>query len=158
VMRTTAPMHEGFAGGAFIDTSGGLLGVNTAASIRGLGVVIPASIAWKTAASVLEHGRSKRGYLGIASQSVALPDNHPLGAEHQSALLIGGVTSGSPAAAGGVLLGDVLFEFDGRAVESPEELLDLLIGDRVGRHVNLRVLRGGNVTDLAVTVGERPTR
>ena len=68
VLRTTAPMHDGFAGGAFIDTSGGLLGITTAAAIRGLGVVIPASIAWKTAATVLEHGHSKRGYLGIAGQ------------------------------------------------------------------------------------------
>ena len=51
VLRTTAPMHEGFAGGAFIDTSGALVGVTTAAEIRGLGVVIPASIALPTAAS-----------------------------------------------------------------------------------------------------------
>src|SRR5882672_10514918 len=57
VIRTTAPMHDGFAGGAFIDTSGRIVGIATAASIRGLGVVIPASIAWKTAATVLKHGR-----------------------------------------------------------------------------------------------------
>jgi S1-C subfamily serine protease len=46
VIRTTAPMHDGFAGGAFVDTAGRLLGVATAAAIRGLGVVLPASIAW----------------------------------------------------------------------------------------------------------------
>src|SRR5882762_8549749 len=65
VIRTTAPMHDGFAGGAFVDTSGRAIGIATAAEIRGLGVVIPAAIAWKTAAHVLEHGRSKRGYLGL---------------------------------------------------------------------------------------------
>src|SRR5688572_16734413 len=53
VIRTTAPMHDGFAGGAFLDTAGGLLGVATAAEIRGLGVIIPAAIAWKAAAAVL---------------------------------------------------------------------------------------------------------
>src|SRR5881397_1719435 len=64
VIRTTAPMHDGFAGGAFIDTTGRAIGIATAAEIRGLGVVIPASIAWKTAAALLEHGRVRRGYLG----------------------------------------------------------------------------------------------
>jgi S1-C subfamily serine protease len=74
VLRTTAPMHDGFAGGAFVDTTGALVGVTTATEIRGLGVVIPASIAWPTAAHILEHGRSKRGYLGIAGQTVPLPE------------------------------------------------------------------------------------
>jgi S1-C subfamily serine protease len=156
VLRTTAPMHDGFAGGAFIDTTGGLLGITTAAAIRGLGVVIPASIAWKTAATVLEHGHSKRGYLGIAGQPVPLPDNHGLGEGRMAALLVAGVTSGSPAAAAGVLLGDVLFAFDGHAVESPEDLLDLLVGERVGRQATLRLLRGGTPTDVTIVVGERP--
>jgi S1-C subfamily serine protease len=157
VIRTTAPMHDGFAGGAFLDTSGGLLGVATAAAIRGLAVVIPAAIAWKTASTLLEHGRLKRGYLGIAGQPVALPENQPGANGRDQALLVVGVTAGSPAAAAGVLVGDVLLEFDGQAVRSPEDLLDLLVGDRVGREVTLRVLRGGAPTDVPVTVGERPT-
>src|SRR5580765_1125798 len=74
VIRTTAPMHDGFAGGAFVDTGGGLLGIATSAAIRGLGVIIPASIAWKAAATVLEHGRMTRGYLGVAGQAVQLPE------------------------------------------------------------------------------------
>jgi S1-C subfamily serine protease len=157
VIRTTAPMHDGFSGGAFLDTSGGLIGVTTAAAIRGLAVVIPASIAWKTASTLLEHGQLKRGYLGIAGQPVTLPEAQQGARDQDQALLVVGVTAGSPAAAAGVLVGDVLFEFDGHAVHSPEELLDLLVGDRVGRKVTLRVLRGGAATDVVVTVGERPT-
>jgi S1-C subfamily serine protease len=157
VIRTTAPMHDGFAGGAFLDTAGGLIGISTAAEIRGLGVVIPASIAWKTAATVLEHGQLKRGYLGIAGQPVTLPENQQGAGGREDALLVVAVTSGSPAAAAGVLVGDVLLEFDHHPVESPEELLDLLVGDRVGRQVTLQVLRGGAATELTVTVGERPT-
>jgi serine protease Do len=57
VIRTTAPIHDGFAGGAFVNTAGAVIGVTTAAAIRGLTVVIPAAIAWKTAADVLQHGR-----------------------------------------------------------------------------------------------------
>src|SRR5207245_4615075 len=110
VFRTTAPMHDGFAGGAFLDTTGGLLGIATATEIRGLGVVIPASIAWKTAATVLEHGSLKRGYLGLAGQPVALPENQQGAGGREQALLVVGVTSGSPAAAAGVLSGDVLLD------------------------------------------------
>jgi S1-C subfamily serine protease len=156
VIRTTAPMHDGFAGGAFVDTAGGLLGIATAATIRGLGVIIPTAIAWKTVATVLEHGRMKRGYLGIAGQPVTLPESQR--AEGRTdALLVVGVTDGSPAASAGLLVGDVLVALDGQPLESPQDLMDRLLGAHVGRSVSLRVLRGGTAIDAAVTVGERPT-
>ena len=158
VIRTTAPMHDGFAGGAFLDTTGALIGVATAGEIRGLGVVIPAGIAWQTAATLVAHGGLKRGYLGIAGQPVVLPENQRGPENREEALLVVGVTSGSPAAAAGVLVGDVILDFDGHAVQSPEDLLDLLVGDRVGREVRLRVLRGGISSDVKVTVGERPAQ
>ena len=158
VLRTTAPMHEGFAGGAFVDVEGRLVGITTASEIRGLGVVIPASIALKTAAAVLEHGRLKRGYLGIAGQPVTLPEGQRQDDDNRTALLVVAVTSGSPAAGAGVLVGDVMLAFDGKPVESPEDLLDLLVGDRVGRTVPLRILRGRDSVDLNVTVGERPNQ
>lgn len=157
VIRTTAPMHDGFSGGAFLDTSGGLLGIATAASIRGTGVVIPAPIAWKTAATVLEHGSVKRGYLGIAGQPVALAEAQRGTHQRDEGLLVVGVTNGGPASAAGVIVGDILLDFDGHAIRSPEELLDLLLGDRVGRSIALRILRAGNAMDLTVTVGERPS-
>src|SRR5438552_4141442 len=116
VIRTTAPMHEGFAGGAFLDTSGELIGIATASAIRGLGVVIPAAIAWKTASTVLEHGSLKRGYLGLAGQPVTLPEGQRGPDDNvgrDQALLVVGVTSNSPAASAGVLVGDVVTEFDG---------------------------------------------
>jgi serine protease DegQ len=156
VLRTTAPMHDGFAGGAFVDTSGALLGITTASAIRGLGVVIPASIAWQTAAGVLEHGGLKRGYLGISGQTARLAANQKDAIGRDEALVVVGVPPGSPAAAAGLLVGDVLFELDGHAVGSPEHLLDLLAGYRVGREAALRVLRGGAATDVRVTIGERP--
>jgi len=156
VIRTTAPMHDGFAGGAFLDTSGALLGVATASAIRGLGVVIPADIAWRTAASVLEHGRPRRGYLGLAGQRVELPEAQRRSDGREHALLVVGITSGGPAAQAGVLVGDLLLTFDGAAVSSPEQLLGRLPGDRVGRSVPLTVLRGGAAVELTVIVGERP--
>jgi S1-C subfamily serine protease len=156
VIRTTAPMHDGFAGGAFLDTSGELIGIPTAAAIRGLGVVIPAPIAWKTAATLVQHGSIKRGFLGVAGQPVALSEQQRSVHSREDGLLVVGVTNGGPAATAGLMVGDVVMDFDGRPIHSPEDLLDLLLGDRVGRPVALRVLRGTAAVDLDVTVGERP--
>ncbi|HEX4346868.1 MAG TPA: trypsin-like peptidase domain-containing protein [Vicinamibacterales bacterium] len=155
VIRTTAPMHEGFSGGAFVDTAGGLLGIATTMAIRGTHVVIPASIAWKTASTLLEHGQVRRGYLGIAGQPVRLPEKQRSG-ERGEALLVVGVTPDGPAEAAGVLVGDVLLHVDSHPVESPEDLLDLLTGERIGTSVRLGILRGGVVVEAPVTVGERP--
>jgi S1-C subfamily serine protease len=152
-------MHDGFAGGALLDASGGLLGVATAAEIRGLGVVIPAAIAWKAIAGIFEHGGIRRGYLGVAGQSVSLPDNQrgvQALRDRDEALLVVGLTSDGPAARAGVLVGDIIVAFDEHPIESPEDLLDLLTGDRVGRALSLSVLRAGAETQLIVTVGERP--
>ena len=158
VIRTSAPMHSGFAGGALLDTQGQLIGVATAAEIRGLGVVIPADIAWKAAAALAEHGTTGRGFLGVAGQAARLSDRQRDAQGKSSGLLVVGVSNDSPADTGGILVGDVIIEFDGHPVESPLDLLDLLQGDRIGRASPIKVLRGGAVTDLAVTVGRRPVR
>jgi S1-C subfamily serine protease len=155
VIRTSAPMHEGFAGGAFVGTNGELLGVATAASIRGLGVVIPAAIAWQAAAELLKRRGQKRGYLGIAAQPIRVPDKQRGIAGADEALLIVGVKDGTPAADAGLLVGDVLLSLEGHTLASPDDLFDLLIGDRVGQAATLRVLRGGVPADVKVTVGER---
>jgi len=148
VIRTTAPMHKGFAGGAFADMTGKLMGIATAAAIRGLGVIIPAPIAWKTAAALLEHGRIRRGYLGVAGQPVHLRDD-------QQALLIVDVKTGSPAETGGLRVGDSIVKFDGLPVEEPEDLLDLLSEERVGKPIAITVVRGDSVQDVKVIIGER---
>jgi len=154
IIRTTAPMHDGFAGGAFVDASGALIGITTASTIRGLGVVIPSAIAWKTAQGLLEHGRTKTGFIGIAGQQVQLPEGQRADGREEAVLVIA-VSGDAPAAKAGILVGDVILTFDGQNVTSPEDLLDLLTGDRVGKPATLRILRGGAAKDVPVTVGER---
>jgi S1-C subfamily serine protease len=155
VIRTTAPVHDGFAGGAFVGVTGGVLGITTRAAIRGTTVVIPAGVAWKTAADVLQHGSPRRGFLGVAAQPVSLGERQRGDSARDRGLLITALTSGSPADAAGLLVGDVLLAFDGTPLESPEDLFDLLTGDRVGRSVTLRVLRAGRAQDVTVTIGSR---
>jgi len=155
VIRTSAPMHEGFAGGALLGVDGRLLGMATAASIRGLGVVIPAGIAWPSAAELLRRGTIKRGYLGIAAQPARVSDKQRAVAGVDQALLVVDVKPGTPAEDAGLFVGDLLLSVDGQLLSSPDELLDLLVGERVGKSVAARVLRGGAVTELAVTAAER---
>jgi S1-C subfamily serine protease len=154
VIRTTAPMHDGFAGGAFVDTAGALIGIATASTIRGLGVVIPSDIAWKTARGLLEHGRVKTGYIGIAGQRVELAESQRAKGRDE-ALLVIAVTADGPAAKAGVMVGDVIVSFDGQAVTSPDDLLDVLTGERIGKPATLGILRGGDARNVTVTVGER---
>jgi len=156
VIRTTAPMHDGFAGGAFINTDGRVLGISTSASIRGLGVVIPAPIAWQAAKNVLEHGHLKRGYLGLAGQAVRLGERQRGADGREHALLVVAVSSDSPADKAGVFVGDVIVDFDGRPVGTPDDLLEVLVGERIGKEASLRILRGGSARDVTITVGERP--
>lgn len=155
VFRTTAPMHDGFAGGAFVGASGQVIGVTTASSIRGLGVVIPAPIAWRAASDVLKHGSPRRGYVGIAGQPVQLGERQKDLIGRDRALLVVAVTTGGPAENAGLLVGDVLSEFEGQPVSSPEDLLDLLAADRIGKSAQVKVLRGGAVQNVTVTVAER---
>jgi S1-C subfamily serine protease len=155
VIRTSAPMHEGFAGGAFLGADGTLLGVATAVSIRGLGVVIPASIAWAAAEELVRRGVQKRGYVGIAAQPVRVSERQRLAAGTDEALLIVAVKDETPAAEAGLLVGDVLLSLDGHTLTSSDDLLDLLVGDRVGKAVSFRVMRGGLPQDVVVTVRER---
>ena len=158
VLRTSAPMHSGFSGGAVLDASGGLMGVATATEIRGLGVVIPADIAWKAGASLAEHGSVGRGFLGLAGQAVRLPVRQNDPDAPRAGVVVVGVSEESPAEAGGILVGDILVNVDGHPVESPIDLLELLHADRVGRACTLRILRGGASMDVTVTIGRRPSR
>jgi serine protease Do len=154
IIRVTAPLHDGFAGGAVIDATGGLIGVATAARIRGFAVVIPAAIAWKSAAHVIEHGRPKVGFVGLSGYAVELPERQRVDGR-TGGLLVIGVAAGGPAEAAGILVGDLVVALDDRAVASTDDLLALLTAERIGRAVTVRVLRGGAVADVTVTVAER---
>lgn len=154
IIRTSAPMHRGFAGGAFVNGDGQLLGVTTAVEIRGLGVVIPAAIAWKTMSSLLEHGRARRGYLGVAAQSVTLTPGQRDKAGSANGVLVLRVMDDSPAASAGLLVGDVLTALDEVPLDSPDRLLEAL-GSRGGTTVTVRVLRGTAALAVSIGLGEK---
>jgi S1-C subfamily serine protease len=156
VIRTTAAMHEGFSGGAVFDMAGKVAGIATAGRIRGLGVIIPAAIARAAVDDLLKHGRRKRGYIGLAGQPIEVPERQRGDSGAERGVLIVSVSAGSPADSAGVLVGDILIEFDGRRIGAPEDLLAALAGDRAGQIAAARIIRGSAVQQLTVTIGERP--
>ena len=153
VIRTSAPMHRGFAGGALVNADGHLLGIATAAEIRGLGVVIPAAIAWRVTDTLLTHGRSKRRYLGVAGQSVQLPASQRPADGQSTGVLVLQVVDDSPAAKAGILVGDVLVALDGRPVDKTDTLLEALAAGTTSKAA-LKILRGGQPHEVGVDTAE----
>ena len=154
-IQTDATPYPGFSGGPLIDARGNVLGILVSGWGRGAAFAIPADIAWRTAGTLSEQGSVKRGYLGILSQPVRLPDGQSLGLTQRGGLLVVGVEDGSPADRGGLIVGDILATLDGQPVEDTDDLLVLLAGDRVGRAVPVKLVRGGELAEVQITVGER---
>jgi S1-C subfamily serine protease len=154
VIRITAPLHDGFAGGAVFGASGALIGIATAAQIRGYAVVIPASIAWASAAQLLVSGTPRRGFIGVAVQAVDLPQSQRLEGRER-ALLVVGITPSGPAESAGVNVGDLIVAVDGKPISSSEELLDHLSGRKAGETVTVSTLRGGTGREVRIGVAER---
>ncbi len=154
-IQTDATAYPGFSGGPLIDARGNVLGILTTGWRRGAALAIPADVAWRVAKTLENQGSVKRGYLGILSQPVRLPHGQRTGLTQEGGLLVVGVEDGSPAGRGGVLLGDVLVTLDGQPVEDTDDLLVLLAGERVRETVPVKVVRGGELQTLHITIGER---
>jgi S1-C subfamily serine protease len=154
-IQTDATPYPGFSGGALIDARGNVLGIMTTGLARGAALAIPAELAWRIAKTLEERGSVRRGYLGILSQPVRLPEGQRLGLTQRGGLLVVGVEDGSPAGRGGLIIGDILATLDGQPVEDTDDLLVLLGGDRVGRPVPVKLVRGGELEEIEITVGER---
>ena len=154
-IQTDATPYPGLSGGPLVDARGKVLGVLISGWSRNATLAVPVDIAWRVAKSLESGGSVKRGYLGILSQPVHLPEAQRFGLSQNSGLLVSGVEEDSPAGRGGLLIGDILAALDGQTVEDTNELLTLITGEKVGEEVEVQVVRGGEIKDLKVTIGER---
>jgi S1-C subfamily serine protease len=157
VIRIAQSPHGAFVGGALVDGNGRALGVITGTDIRGTTVVIPSTLAWAIAQQVVAQGGTKRGFLGVGSTTIRIPDRQRAGRSQTHGLLVTSVVDGSPAEAAGLLVGDVIVALDGKVVEEADSLVTLLRADRRAPSM-LTIIRGGEAQDLAVSIGERPLR
>lgn len=154
-VQTDAVMYPGFSGGPLVDTEQRILGLNTSALVRGFSLSLPAPTVRRTVEALLTHGRVRRGYLGIGAQPVRLSETISRQVSQESGLLLMMVEPRSPAEKGGLLLGDILISLDSQPLREMDDLLGLLSNGRVGAAVPMRIVRGGELRDVRVAIGER---
>jgi S1-C subfamily serine protease len=156
ILTETTP-YPGFSGGPLVNTEGEVLGLNTSGLTRGSSLTIPVKMAWLTAEALAAHGSVKRGYLGVRTQPVEVPESSREALKHEQnhGLLVLWLEEAGPAAKGGLLVGDILVAVNGQPVDDPDDLFSALGSDTVGKAIGVEVLRGGRPETLNVTVGER---
>lgn len=147
-------MYPGFSGGPLVDVSSQMIGMNTSA-FRGAALTIPQPVISSTVQTLVEYGRMRQGYLGISAQPVRLPEALAEEYDQETGLLLVLVEPDSPASRAELLLGDTILALDGIPTTTLDELLGLLRGERVGQTVTATILRGGQVQEVSVTIGER---
>jgi S1-C subfamily serine protease len=152
-LQTDVAMYPGFSGGPLATAGGDFAGLNSSALVRGVSVTIPGATVGRVVSTLLTHGRVPRAYLGIGIQPVRLADGISRDIDQETALMVMSVEDGSPAAAAGILQGDIIVALDGGPVRQVDDLQAILAGNRVGREVSARVVRSGRLQDMAVTLG-----
>jgi S1-C subfamily serine protease len=157
LIRSDVTLYPGFSGGPMVDASGKVLGLNTSALTRGLAATLPWSLVEQVAGALASQGSIKRGYLGVVSQPVEIPAQMRESAQvdQETGLLVVAVEPESPAAAAGLMLGDILIGMKGRSVSGVEDLQELLGPGSAGETVPVNLIRGGSATEVTVTIGER---
>jgi S1-C subfamily serine protease len=156
IQSETTP-YPGFSGGPLINAEGEVLGLNTSGLTRGSSLTIPVKVAWRIADALAKHGTVKRGYLGVRTQPVDIPEaaRQALNRAQTHGLLVLWLEEGGPAEQGGLLVGDILVAVSGQPVGDADDLFSALSSDSVGKAIAIEVLRGGRPETVNVMVGER---
>ncbi len=160
-IQTDAAINPGNSGGALVDSSGNLVGVNSAIYSRtggsqGIGFAIPVSIARQVMEQIIKSGSVTRGWVGVEVQDLTPELAESFNLKNAEGALIAGVLKGGPANTGGVRPGDILLAVNGKAVSNSASLLNLIADLKPGVEAQLRVARKQHVLDLKVQVGRRP--
>src|SRR5512139_230245 len=127
-ISTETTPYPGFSGGPLINTEGEVLGLNTSGLTRGSSLTIPVKVAWRIADALAKHGTVKRGYLGVRTQPVEIPETARKVLKHKQnhGLLVLWLEEGGPADKGGLLVGDILVAISGQPVGDADDLFSAL--------------------------------
>jgi S1-C subfamily serine protease len=155
-VQTDVVMYPGFSGGPLLNAAGEVVGMNTSGLLRDASLTVPVPTLRRVVEMLLAHGRIRRGFLGVSTQPVRLPAALAASLGQETGLLLTAVEPAGPADQGGLLLGDTLVGLDGQPVRQHDDLLALMASDRIGATVPVRIIRGGQVQELQVRIGERP--
>ncbi len=160
LIRPDLTLYPGFSGGALIDAQGQVVGIATSGLSRSLNLAIPTSTVNRVVDQLLSGGRIARGYLGLAMQPVQIPDSlkSALSITNQTGLIVVHVEIGGPGEQAGMLVGDIVLTLNGTPMVDTNDVQSVLDPERVGQALPAQVIRGGQLKDLSLTVGERPRR
>ncbi len=161
LIRPDVSIFIGFSGGALVDVAGRIIGINTTGLARGAGVTIPASTINRTVDQLLTQGRVARPYLGVGRMHpVALPEKlrEQLNLPQATGLMMLSVEADAPADKAGITIGDILLALNDTPVADTDDVQATLGGKEVGAAVKAKILRGGEVKEMEITLGERPAR
>ena len=155
VIQTDAALYPGNSGGALADVRGRVVGINTAVAGVGLGLAVPVDAATRLIlAALMRDGRVRRAYLGIVGGTRRLPAAVAGRLGRTAGLEVVQLLDGSPAAAAGVRAGDVIVALDGRPIAGVGDLQRSLVGDLVGRSIDVTLERDGALAEIALTPAE----
>ena len=160
-IQTDAAINQGNSGGALIDSSGNLVGINAAILSQtggsiGIGFAIPVSTAKQVMEQLIATGAVTRGWVGVELQEITadLAESFKLGTA--AGVLVAGVQRGSPADRAGIKPGDIVVTVDGKQVKDPDSMRNLIVALVPGKQTTLKMKRGQNELELQVQVGKRP--
>jgi S1-C subfamily serine protease len=155
IIQTDAALNPGNSGGPLLNSRGEVIGVNTALirPAQGICFAIPINTAQEVIGQLMQHGKIRRGYLGIGGQDVRLPPQ--LTKTHQKGgLLVISVEHDGAAHHAGVEEGDVIVAFEGKPVTGIDDLHKFLDEQSIGHKASVRVLRGYDTVDIPITPAE----
>jgi serine protease Do len=155
VIQTDAALNPGNSGGALADGSGQVIGVNTAVAGVGLGLAVPVNEATRQiVGALMTEGRFRRAYLGIAGGSRPLPPRLARRLGREAGVEVVQVVEGTPAAEAGLRPEDLIVELDGTPVTGVNDIQRLMVVDRIGAKVPVRVLREGRELEFDLVPAE----
>ena len=159
-IQTDAPINFGNSGGALVDSSGALIGINTAIvaknlGVEGIGFAIPVNMVRGVLSDIIAHGRVIRGWIGIVPEDITDEQGAQLGLA-QGGVLIANLYVGSPAQEAGLQPGDLIQTIGGTALHSAQDALARIAGEKPGATLAIKVLRGRRTMEVKAHVSERP--
>jgi S1-C subfamily serine protease len=155
-LQTDTVMYPGFSGGPLVDSQGQFVGLNTSALVRGVSITVPEPTIKRVVQDLEKHGSVWRAYLGVGAQPTRLPDALAKELGQETGLLLVSVESGSPAEEGSLFLGDTLVALGESPVRHMDDLFNGLDGERIGKPLAVRIIRGGQLVDLTVSPVSHP--
>ena len=159
VIQTDAALNPGNSGGPLVSSRGEVIGINTAVIMGAQGIcfAVASNTAEYVLSEIIQHGRVRRGYIGIAAQTTSIPRRHARYAEieNETGATISGVEPDGPADVAGLMSLDTIVRADGQPITGVDDLIRLLNGERIGREIAVDVLRRGQLRTFKVTPLER---